>query len=107
MGIKKIAVIAMVCSGMFISVQAKVFEATDSSLYTDLCLTALEGNLAKMHNSIKSSGYSRKFVANKIECNGENLLSFVQHHGKNSTVMLKMLDRTRTSVSITDIAKLD
>jgi hypothetical protein len=105
MSIKKIAISAIITAGLFSSVQATELEAADGSQFTNLCMTALEGNRAKMHNTIKASGYSDKFVARNVQCNGESLLSFVEQHGKNSSSMLKMLDRTSTETSITDLAQ--
>ena len=118
MGIKKLAVVALIGSGLFLSVQANEFKSADNSRYTNLCMTAVVGNLAKMDNTIKSTGYSTKFVITKVQCNGENLLSFVESNGenllsfvesngKNASSMLKMLDRDNTSVSITDLAKVN
>lgn len=46
-----------------------------------------------MYISIKSTGHSSKFVARNIECNV-----------KNSMPMLKILDQTDTSISLTDLA---
>ena len=89
------------------SAQATNLSPVDNTVATNLCITAAAGNTAVMHNTIKSSGYSTKFIANKIKCNGENLLSFVENNGKNSSSMLKMLDRTKTSVSITDLASVN
>jgi hypothetical protein len=107
MGIKKLAILALIGSGLFFSVQANEFKSADNSRYTNLCMTAVEGNLAKMHNTIKSTGYSTKYVITKVQCNGEALLSFVENNGKNASSMLKMLDRDKTSVSITDLAKVN
>lgn len=107
MGIKKVAVVALISSGLFFSVQATELIAADNSGYTNLCMTALEGNRAKMHNTIKASGYSSRFVTKNVQCNGESLLSFVESNGKNSSSMLKMLDRDNTSVSITDLASVN
>ena len=105
MNIKKIATASVIALGIVTSAQATKLSPVDNTVATNLCITAAAGNRAVMHNTIKSSGYSTKFVANKIKCNGENLLSFVENKGTNSEAMLKMLHRTRTSVSITDIAK--
>ena len=107
MNIKKIVVATVITLGLTATAQAAKVTAIDTSTVTELCVTAASGNKAAMYNSIKSSGYSSEFVANKIECNGVNLLSFVEHNGKNSTAMLKMLDRTSTNVSITDLARVN
>lgn len=104
MSIKKIAAATVITLGLISTAQAAKVSAMDESLATNLCVTAAEGNRVAMHDTIKASGYSSKFIANKVKCNGENLLSFVEHNGENSESMLKMLNRTTTSVSITDIA---
>lgn len=79
--------------------------AADSSNFTALCMTALSGNRAAMHNNIKSSGYSKPFITNNVECNGVNILTFVQQYGQNADAMLRTLDRGEHSTSITDLAK--
>ncbi len=106
MNIKKIAAATVITLGLVTSVQAAKLEAADGSIATKLCMTAASGNRAAMHNAIKASGYSAKFIENKVECNVESLLSFVEHSGKNSESMLRMLDRSQTSVSITDLARV-
>lgn len=104
MNITKLATV-VIALGLVTSASAAKFSAVDKSKTTELCITAASGNLAAMHNTIKSSGYSSKFIVDKIQCNGESLLSFVEQNGKNSASMLKMLDRSQTSVRITDLAK--
>jgi hypothetical protein len=107
MSIKNIVVATIITLGFSTTAQAAKVTPIDNSIATNLCVTAATGNRAAMYKSIKSSGYSSKYVANKIECNGKNLLSFVEHNGKNSAAMLKMLDRAKTSVSITDLASVN
>lgn len=85
--------------------QAKEVVAADNSNITQLCMTALSGNRAAMHNNIKSSGYSKSFIATNVQCNGVNIQTFVQQHGKNSAGMLRVLERREHKTSITDIAK--
>ena len=104
MNVKKILVATVITSGFVLSVQASDFKSVDKSGYTKLCMTAIQGNRAAMHNTIKASGLSHKFVAENVQCNGENILTFVQQHGKNASNMLKMLDRRSVGTSITDIA---
>lgn len=107
MCIRKVAIVALISSGIFFPVQATEFKTANNSRYTNLCMTALAGDRAEIHNTIKSSGYSTKYIVNKVQCNGENLLSFVENNGRNSSSMLKMLDRTKTSISITDLASVN
>ena len=103
MNIKKVATV-IIALGLVSSANAGKLTAADKSITTDLCITAENGNRAAMHNTIKSSGYSSKFIVDKVQCNGESLLSFIEQNGKNSASMLKMLDRRQTQVKITDLA---
>lgn len=105
MNVKKIVIGTVMTLGLITSAQATQLVGVDESTATNLCVTAAAGNRAMMYNTIKSSGHSSKFIVNNIKCNGDNLLSFVEHNGKNSVSMLKMLHRANTSVTITDLAK--
>lgn len=105
MTVKKLALVTLLTSGFVMSVSANDFSAVDESVETHLCITAAEGNRAAMHVEMRNSGYSDKFIANKITCNGENILAFVEKHGKNPELMINMLDRRTRQTSITDIAK--
>jgi len=104
MNIKKIFVATVITLGFVSSAQAVKLSAVDKSTPTNLCMAAASGNRAAMHHTMKTSGYSSKFIMTKIHCNGESILGFVEHYGKNSESMLRMLDRRQTSVSITDLA---
>lgn len=105
MNIKKIAIATVIAAGFVSGAQAGSLTAADKSITTNLCMTAAAGNRAAMHNKIKASGYSSKFVAKNVQCNGESILAFVDKHGKNSEKMLSILDRSSNEVSITDIAQ--
>lgn len=85
--------------------QANEMVAADDSNFTQLCMTALAGNRAAMHNNIKSSGYSKQFIAKNVQCNGVSILAYVQQHGENADAMLRTLDRSEYRTSITDLAK--
>ena len=105
MNIKKIVATFFATSVISTFSYANEIVAADSSNFTQLCMTALEGNRAAMHNNIKSSGYSKEFVAKNVQCNGVNILAFVEQHGKKSNAMLRMIDRSERSTLITDLAK--
>jgi hypothetical protein len=105
MDIKKIVITSSMVLGVSFSVQASNLKAADSSIATELCLTAASGNRAAMFNEIKESGKSLNFIAKNITCNGENILAFVEQYGNNSQNMLKILNRSALEVSITDIAQ--
>lgn len=82
--------------------------AKDDSRATKLCVTAAQGNRAAMHNAIKTSGYSKRFIVNNIKCNDQNFGDFVAQYGKSPEAMNKTLTNPRSTqrVSITDLAKL-
>lgn len=105
MSIKKILIAGLMTTGLAISAQAADLKATDSSIATELCMTAASGNRSAMFNKVKATGKSLKHLAKSITCNGDNILAFVEQHGDNSQNMLKILDRSSHGVSITDIAK--
>lgn len=105
MDIKKTVVAALVITGFSVQAKASDLVAANQSIATNLCLTAASGNRAAMVNQIKATGKSLQFIAKHINCNGENILAFVEQHGKKSQNMLKVLDRATHEVSITDIAK--
>ncbi len=67
---------SILCTSSFVlSVQADDFKPADKSAYSTLCMKALQGNRAAMHNEIKVSGLSSKFVAVKVQCSGKSILS--------------------------------
>ncbi|WP_286234580.1 DUF3718 domain-containing protein [Thalassotalea sediminis] len=105
MFIKKVLLASVMVSGVVATAQAEKLTASDGTIETSLCMAAVNGNRAVMHNQIKASGYSKQFVAKNVECNGENILAFVEKHGKRSDIMINMIDRGERDVSITDIAK--
>lgn len=87
---------------------ASTLIAKDQSLTTELCMTAASGNRAKMHNTIKNSGYSKSYIYYNVKCNDQNITEFVAQHGNSPKQMNSMLSQGRTKgrVSINDIASL-
>ncbi len=92
-------------TGISTVVQAKTVLAANNSLVTQLCVTASAGNRAAMHNAIKSSGFSRRYIAENVTCNGKNIINFIDQYGRNAEAMINTLNRSATRVSIIDIAK--
>jgi len=105
MNMKKLSLAVLMTTGLIASTQAADIVAANSSQFTQLCVTATMGNRAAMYNAIKSSGHSRTYIANNVQCNGENIISFIEHYGKNSNAMIHTLDRTATKVTVTDLAE--
>jgi len=100
-----VASVGLTLVSMSAAVQAETVIAANNSLATQLCVTASAGNRAAMHNAIKSSGFSRRYVAENVICNGKNIINFIDQYGKNSEAMINTLNRSATRVSIIDIAK--
>ncbi|MCJ8320145.1 MAG: DUF3718 domain-containing protein [Colwellia sp.] len=105
MNVKKLSIAVLMTTGLIASAQAADIKSANNSLSTKLCVAAAAGNRAAMHNEIKASGYSSNFVAKNVQCNGENIISFIEHNGKNADAMINKLDRTATNVTITDLAE--
>jgi hypothetical protein len=101
---KKVLLASLVVSTFALSAQARDFTAVDSTSLTQLCMKAVMGNRAAVHNQIKVTGYSKKFIAQNVQCNGENIVSFVRKNGRNSENILKTLGNNGADVSITDLA---
>ena len=84
MNMKKLSIAVLMTTGLIASAQAADVVAANKSGFTQLCVTAAAGNRAAMHNEILASGYSRSYIAKNVQCNGENIVSFIEHNGKNS-----------------------
>jgi hypothetical protein len=98
MTVKKLVLAILMVGATSTMSQANVMVVADNSNFSQLCLTTLAGNRAAMHNHIKSSGYSKPFIVNNVQCNGVSILAFVQQHGENLAVMLRIVDRSGQSV---------
>ena len=105
MNMKKLSIAVLMTTSFIASTQAADVVAANNSEFTQLCVTAAAGNRAAMHNEILASGYSRSFVTKNVQCNGENIVSFIEHNGKNSDAMILSLNHNDSEVTITDLAK--
>jgi hypothetical protein len=102
---KKLSVLVLITTCFITSSQAAEVVAANNSGLSQLCVTAAAGNIAVMYNKIKASGYSHPFIAKNIQCNGENIISFIRNNGKNSDAMIRSLERLSSKVTITAQAK--
>jgi hypothetical protein len=102
---KTLSLAIMMSAGLASSVQAQEVVAADNGKFTQLCVTAASGNVAALHNKTKESGYSRKFVAKNVQCNGENILAFIDHYGKNNTAMINNIDHKSNEAKGLQVAK--
>ncbi|MDP2561947.1 DUF3718 domain-containing protein [Psychrobium sp. 1_MG-2023] len=73
---------------------------------TKLCVEAVSGDLRGYREKIKEYHLKDKTVANKLECNGENIANFAaRYDAMNTAVYINKYRKNR--VSITDLAALN
>lgn len=58
------------------------FEAMDNQATTHICVAAAEGKNYQLRRMLKESGLSKKYVAEKLSCNGIAFVEFVETYGK-------------------------
>lgn len=104
MNVKKMVFTVIVASTFMASAQATNLHAGNNTALTELCMTAVSGNRAALHNKIKESGYTKNYIAKNVQCNGSDIISFIEQHGKNTKAMIHTIDRHVGSVKITDLA---
>jgi len=87
---------------------AASFHATDSSVTTDVCMAAVQGNKMKFRKTVKENRLRMDYVANKVQCNDQHIMNFVAQYGKNPEKINTLLSKYRKPqhVEITDLAKL-
>jgi len=102
---KTLSLAIIMASGLASSVQAQEVVAADNGKFTELCVTAATGNVAALHNKINESGYSRKFIAKNVQCNGKNILSFIEVLWKKYYAMINDIDHKANEVKGLQVAK--
>lgn len=103
---KTLTTIALTLSTIGMANAANAVVAADDSVTTKLCVTAAEGSRIQLHKAIEDSGLSKKYIAQNVTCNDQNILEFVQVHSESPETMNKVLTNGRynTNVKITDLA---
>jgi len=105
MNVKKLTLTTIASFGLMMSANAADMTSADNSSFTNLCMSGLTGNRAEFYIAVSNSRYSKDYIAKNVQCNGESIISFIQHYGKNSDAMVRTLDNSITNVSIIDIAQ--
>jgi len=87
---------------------AATIVAADNSLSTKLCVIAAQGSKIKMHLAVKDSHLSKSFIVDKIQCNDQSFLSFVEQYAKNPEKITYLLTngKEQGKVKISDLASL-
>lgn len=58
------------------------FVATDGSMSSKICIAAAQGNKLDFHRLIERAGINKRYVTQKITCNGMPVAEFVAEYGK-------------------------
>ena len=81
---KSIVLITLTCSSIVFANESNQFTATNQSLSTKICITAAQGDRLKLSKALKNSGLSKRYVAEKMQCNDLSFVAFVEQYGKNA-----------------------
>ncbi len=103
---KTITTIALTLSTIGMANAANQVVAADDSVTSKLCVVAAQGSRVELHNAIKESGLSKKYIAQNVNCNDQSILEFVQTHSDSPEKINNVLTNGRynTNVNITDLA---
>jgi len=71
----------------------------------DVCKAVKSNKLVRYSNTMRSYRFKDKMIAERLMCNGDNVIAFAEKHNAFKTAA--RLKRRVGSVSITDIAALD
>ena len=75
---KTLATITLSLSTIGMANAADSLFAADESVSSKLCVVAAQGSKIQLHKSIKDSGLSKRYIAENVTCNDQNILAFVQ-----------------------------
>lgn len=103
---KTLTVIALTLSTMGVANAASKVVATDDYVTTKICVAAAGESRIQLRHVIADSGLNKRFVVNKVTCNDQNILEFVQEYGDKPDEMVNVLTNGKynTNVNITDLA---
>jgi len=103
---KTLTTITLTLSTMGVANASTKVVAADDNITSRICVAAAGESKIQLHKVIKESGLSKKYIAEKVTCNNQNILSFVQEFGDDPEKMNNALTNGRfnTQVNITDLA---
>lgn len=88
---KTFATIVLSCATIAFAQAHTEVVAADSEAGTKLCVTAANGSTLQMGKAIKSAKISKRYITNEMTCNDQNIIAFIEAHGKNSERMTRFL----------------
>lgn len=80
---------------------------TDNEAGTKLCLTATTGSVLKMNKAMKLSKVTKRYVTEKVTCNGQDMVAFVEQYGAKAEKMNNFLTNGKYSEERNVIASVN
>jgi len=80
---KTIVIAALTVSSIGFANAANILVPADGYVTSDLCVVASQGSKAKLAKAIKKAGLTKRYVANNVQCNEQNIITFVEQYGSN------------------------
>ena len=84
---KTIAIATLTLSSIGFAHANPILVPADDYVTTELCLIASQGNKTKLDNAIRKSGLKKRYVAQNVKCNEQNIVEFVEQYGSNVTTI--------------------
>ncbi|NVK26303.1 MAG: DUF3718 domain-containing protein [Gammaproteobacteria bacterium] len=80
--------------------------AADNYITSKICAAASGSSSVKLHKVIKDAGLTKQYVVDNVQCNDQNIVSFVSEYGENAEKMVDKLTqgKYKTQVKVTDLA---
>lgn len=102
---KSIAAVAMATMFTGAAMASTQFEAADDATSSSICVAVAKGNKIKLHDKIKQSFVDKKFVAEKLTCNGMPVSEFVDLYGSNGEAIKRYLNIESPSIASVSYVK--
>ncbi|MFC3120770.1 DUF3718 domain-containing protein [Agaribacter flavus] len=80
---KVITSLSLVAAFAFQASASHEFVAADTEAGTKICVAAVSGSKLKTIKAIKTAHVDKKYVVEKVTCNGQNIIDFITENGKN------------------------
>ena len=82
---KKLTITALAALATLASINASatVFEATNNSAETNICVAAAKGNTSKFYQTLRQQQRDIRTVAKGVKCNGVDIAQFAKVNGAN------------------------
>jgi endoglucanase Acf2 len=103
---KTLTTIVLTLSTIGMANAASKVVAGDDYVTSKICVAAAGKSKLQLHKVIKESGLSKTYIAEKVTCNNQNIVAFVQEFGDEPEKMNNALTNGKytTQVNITDLA---